>query len=99
MLAAGRGAGAIAAAQHAAEAMQRQGKAGFVGHACLIRARAHERRHERAEALLAVREALPLLEHFGKTPVLATAYEMSARLTGNRAHRATARELIRLLRG
>jgi tetratricopeptide (TPR) repeat protein len=99
LLAAGRHADAIAAAEKAAEAMQRQNKAGFVGYACLVRALAHERRGERAQALLAAREALPLIERFGKSPELVAAYELSARLTGNRAHKATAIELSRLLGG
>lgn len=99
MLAAGSNAEAITAAEKAADAMQRQGKAGFVGYACLIRALAHERRGERAQALLAVREALPLVERFGKSPELVKAYELSARLTGNRGHKADAVELARLLKG
>jgi tetratricopeptide (TPR) repeat protein len=99
LLAGGRTGEAIVAAQQAAQAMQRQGKAGFVGHAFLIKGRAHERRHERAEALLATREALPLLELFGKTPLLAAAYDLSARLTGNRTHRANARDLSKLWKG
>lgn len=90
---------ALAASLRAGEAMQRQGKAGFVGYACLIRALAHEKRGERAQALLAVREALPLIERFGKSPELVAAYELSARLTGNRTHKANALDLARLLRG
>ncbi|MFI5388377.1 MAG: hypothetical protein ACHQY2_01555 [Candidatus Eremiobacterales bacterium] len=90
---------ALAASLRAGEAMQRQGKAGFVGYACLIRALAHEGRGERAQALLAVREALPLIERFGKSPELVAAYELSARLTGNRTHKANALDLARLLRG
>ena len=99
LLTAGRNAEAISAAAKAAEAMQRQEKAGFVGYACLIRGLAHERCGERAQALLAVREALPLIEHFGKSPELVAAYELSARLTGNRRHKADALELSRLLKG
>jgi tetratricopeptide (TPR) repeat protein len=99
MLAAGRNAEAIAAAEKAADAMQRQAKSGFVGYACLIRGLAHERRGERAQALLAAREALPLIEHYGTSPELVTAYELSARLTGNRHHKANATELARLLKG
>lgn len=90
---------ALTASLRAGEAMQRQGKAGFVGYACLIRALAHEGRGERAQALLAVREALPLIERFGKSPELVAAYELSARLTGNRTHKANALDLARLLRG
>lgn len=97
-LAAGKTAEAVVAAQHAGEAMQRQGKAVFVGLACLLRALAHERRGERAQALLAAREALPLLERFGKSPELAAAYDLSARLTGNRRHHAAAYELRTLLK-
>lgn len=90
---------ALAVAQRAGEAMQRQGKAGFVGYAYLLRALAHEGRGERAQALLAVRESLPLMERLGKSPELVMAYELSARLTGNRAHKASAADLARLLRG
>lgn len=90
---------ALAVAQRAGEAMQRQGKAGFVGYAYLLRALAHEGRGERAQALLAVRESLPLMERLGKSPELVAAYELSARLTGNRAHKASALDLARLLRG
>jgi tetratricopeptide (TPR) repeat protein len=99
LLLAGRNAEAILAAEKAAEAMQRQDKAGFVGYACLIRGLAHERRGERAQALLAAREALPMIERFGKSPELVTAYELSARLTGNRGHKSHAVELSRLLKG
>ena len=99
LLAAGRNTEAIAAAEKAADAMQRQDKAGFVGYACLIRGLAHERNGERAQALLAAREALPLIERFGKSPELVAAYELSARLTGNRGHKANAIELTRLLKG
>jgi tetratricopeptide (TPR) repeat protein len=98
LLAAGRSADAIAAARKAADAMQRQGKAGFVGHACLITAKAHLRKRETAEALLATREALPLLEHFGKTAELAEAYALSAQLTGNRSHRSSARDLAEMFK-
>jgi tetratricopeptide (TPR) repeat protein len=90
---------ALAVAQRAGEAMQRQGKAGFVGYAYLLRALAHEGRGERAQALLAVRESLPLMERLGKSPELVAAYELSARLTGNRTHKANALDLARLLRG
>jgi tetratricopeptide (TPR) repeat protein len=99
LLAAGRNAEAIGVASKAADAMQRQDKSGFVGYACLIRALAHERRGERAQALLAAREALPLIEKFGKSPELVAAYELSARLTGNRGHKASAVELSRWLKG
>ncbi len=99
LLHAGRYPEAIAAAEKAADAMQRQGKAGFVGYACLVQALAYERRGERARAMLAVREALPLIERFGKSPELVAAYELSARLTGNRNHKAHAVDLARLLRG
>jgi tetratricopeptide (TPR) repeat protein len=98
-LAAGRNSEAIASAEKAADAMQHQDKAGFAGYACLIRGLAHERKGERAQALLAAREALPLIERFGKSPELVTAYELSARLTGNRGHKAHAIELSRLLNG
>ena len=90
---------AVSAAVRAAEAMQRQGKAGLAGYACLIKALAHERRGERAQALFAAREALPLIERFGKSPELVAIYELSARLTGNRAHKVNAVDLARLLRG
>lgn len=99
MLQAGRLSEAIVTAEKAAQAMQRQGKAGFVGYACLVQALAYERRGERARALLAVREALPLIERFGKSPELVAAYELSARLTGNRTHKLNAMDLARLLRG
>jgi tetratricopeptide (TPR) repeat protein len=99
MLAAGDHNAAISVAQAAAEAMQRQGKDGFVGAACLIQASAYERLGDSASALLATREALPLLETFGKSPELVAAYELSARLTGNRKHRITATELRKLLPG
>jgi len=99
LLAAGRNTEAIAAAEKAADAMQRQEKSGFVGYACLIRGLAHERKGERAQALLAAREALPLIERFGKSPELVAAYELSARLTGDRGHKASAVELSRLLKG
>ena len=95
---AGNNAAAIAAAQQAADAMQRQGKVGFAGTACLVKGLAHERRGERAQALLAAREALSLLEQFGKSPELIAAYELSARLTGNRRHRTAAVELIELFK-
>lgn len=90
---------ALAVSLRAGEAMQRQGKAGLVGYACLIRALAHEGRGERAQALLAVREALPLIERLGKSPELVAAYELSARLTGNRTHKANAVDIARLLHG
>jgi tetratricopeptide (TPR) repeat protein len=96
---AGSDAAAIVAAQRAADAMARQGKTGFVGTACLVKALACEKRGERAQALLAVREALPLLEQFGKSPELISAYELSARLTGNRRHHTAAIELDKLLKG
>lgn len=99
LLAAGRNTEAIAAAEKAADAMQRQDKAGFAGYACLIRGLAHERNGERAQALLAAREALPLIERFGKSPELVAAYELSARLTGNRGHKTNAIELTRMLKG
>jgi len=99
LLASGRNTEAIASAEKAADAMQRQDKAGFAGYACLIRALAHERKGERAQALLAAREALPLIERFGKSPELVAAYELSSRLTGNRGHKANAVELTRMLKG
>jgi tetratricopeptide (TPR) repeat protein len=90
---------AIAAADKAIVAMQRQGKAVFVGYAYYYKAIAHERRGERAQALLAAREALALLERFGKTPELAGLYELSARLTGNRRHHLSASDLRRQFKG
>jgi tetratricopeptide (TPR) repeat protein len=90
---------AIAAADKAIVAMQRQGKAVFVGWAYYYKALAHERRGERAQALFAAREALPLLERFGKSPELAGAYDLTARLTGNRRYHASASDLRRLLKG
>lgn len=97
MLAAGDHDAAISAAQGAADAMHLQGKVGFAGAACLIKATAHDRQGDRALALLATREALPLLEKFGKSPELVAAYELSARLTGNRQHGIAALELRTLL--
>ncbi|HXW76412.1 MAG TPA: hypothetical protein VEJ20_03290 [Candidatus Eremiobacteraceae bacterium] len=97
-LAAGDFAATIATAELAFEAMQRQGKAVFVGAACLYKALAHERRGERAQALLAARETLSLLERYGKSPDLAQAYALSARLTGSRRHQQYAIELTRLLK-
>jgi tetratricopeptide (TPR) repeat protein len=99
LLAGKRYAETIATAERAVEAMQRQGKAVFVGSAYYLKAVAHEHRGERAQALLASREALPLLERFGKSPELAAALELSARLTGNRRLQASAVELRKLLRG
>lgn len=97
LLVARRNAEAVVAAEKAGEAMARQGKAGFVGYAYLLKAQAHERRGENAQALLATREALPLLERFGKSPELIAAYELSARLAGDRSHRANAHDLKKLL--
>ncbi|MBV8750240.1 MAG: hypothetical protein JO103_11060 [Candidatus Eremiobacteraeota bacterium] len=89
----GRGVEAIPIAEAACGALDALGLRRYLGTAERIRAQIYWNNGRRRDAIVALDNAIRLLEDHGTRRSLARTYDLSARLTKNRRHRALAREL------
>jgi tetratricopeptide (TPR) repeat protein len=94
----GRSRDALAIARHAVYTMRRAGSRRGLGSALRVQAEIQGALDERGSAHRSIDEALSLLGTTGPPYALAQAYRCSGRLTGNRRHRAAAREMMELFR-
>jgi tetratricopeptide (TPR) repeat protein len=82
----------------ALDRMERFGAYRYVGAGLSVRAKVLDRLGRLPEAQTAARSAVDVLERHGTPYWLAQAYELSGRLTGNRRHRARARDVLAMIR-
>ncbi|HZZ00615.1 MAG TPA: hypothetical protein VFE36_13690 [Candidatus Baltobacteraceae bacterium] len=94
----GRDRDALAIARRAVHSMRRAGSSRGLGSALRVQAEIQGALDERGWAQRSIDEALSLLRKTGPPYALAQAYGCSGRLTGNRRHKAAAREMMELFR-
>lgn len=94
----GRNRDALAIARHAVHTMRQSGSRRGLGSALRVQAEIQGALDEKGSAQRSIDEALSLLGTTGPPYALAQAYRCSGHLTGNRRHKAAAREMMELFR-
>lgn len=94
----GRDRDALNIARGAVHSMRRAGSRRGLGSALRVQAEIQNALDEKSLAQRSIDEALSLLGSTGPPYALAQAYRCSGRLTGNRRHKAVAREMMELFR-